>query len=54
MSKATYLFMAEFYTFYNGLNSSEALMLSKKSFIAKYPEYSNPHYWAGFVHYGIN
>jgi len=52
--KATYLFMAEFYAFYNGLNSSEALMLSKKSFIAKYPEYSNPHYWAAFVHYGTN
>ena len=36
------------------INPKALLELSKKSFIAKYPEYSNPHYWAGFVHYGIN
>tara|TARA_Y100000588_G_C14193970_1_gene899317 strand:+ start:55 stop:1383 length:1329 start_codon:yes stop_codon:yes gene_type:complete len=51
--KASYLFMV---LFYNELkttrDTTKALSLTKRKFIKKYPEYSNPHYWAAFVNYG--
>ena len=53
--EVTFLFMKEFYSEIDNFpgNISFALAEAKRNFIFKYPEYTSPYYWSGFVLYGF-